>query len=37
MLDSKRLKRIDEIDTLRKQILDMQKRLEELENGKDNS
>jgi len=37
MLDSKRLKRVDEIDNLRKQILDMQKRLEELENGKDNS
>ncbi len=37
MLDSKRLKRIDEIDTLKNQILDMQKRLEELENGKDNS
>ncbi len=37
MLNSKRLKKVDEIDNLRKQILDMQKRLEELENGKDNS
>ncbi len=34
MLDTKKLKKLDEIDDIKKNIEEMQKRLEELENDK---